>query len=267
MTPDDLRRVLETVAARAARVGELPDEAEAGPPAGPLFEPTDPRVAGVVADWVTPVAMRWAPRLDLEPRELGRVLAQGLIGEADVSAVEVAPNGLLSLTVSDEARSRIIATVEADDDYALGATPRLADPDPRSNGVPTWLADDESLRPAQLAQARLARLIRNAEAAGVEARSSDRREDLVHVAERQLLVALADLPQRLAKHEGDRQQQVRAVVELGQFADTWDLPTRPAREGEPTTSQHGARLALARATRTVLRNGLARLGASAPERM
>jgi arginyl-tRNA synthetase len=37
--------------------------------------------------------------------------------------------------------------------------------------------------------------------------------------------------------------------------------------GDPVRSVHAARLLLADATRVVLRNGLARLGASAPERM
>jgi arginyl-tRNA synthetase len=120
---------------------------------------------------------------------------------------------------------------------------------------------------AQLAHARLCRLIRNAEAAGVERRASARVERLTHVAERHLLVALADLPQRLDTHVGDPAQQRRAVTDLADLADGWDHPLRPVVVGEPVRSVHGARLLLADAVRVVLRNGLARLGASAPERM
>lgn len=272
MTPDDLRAALERVAAAAARVGQLPDEAEAGPPAGPVFVPADERASGVIADWVTPVAQRWAPQLGLEPRQLGRALAQGLVDDRDIVAVEVAPSGLLSVTVSDAARAGILAVVAgAPDSYAMPPGLRY-DGDRRAeettpDGLPAWLGDDPALRPSQRAHARLARLSRNARAAGVETRPKDRVEELTHVVERRLLVAIADLPQRLARHVGDRQQQVRAVTDLAALADAWQQPLRPEVADEQVKPIHGARLALADAARTVLRNGLVRLGASAPERM
>ncbi|GAA6524601.1 DALR anticodon-binding domain-containing protein [Intrasporangium sp. DVR] len=277
MTPEALRRLLEQVAAAAARVGELPDEAEAGPPAGPIFRPVDARSSGVVADWVTPVAQRWAPELDLEPVELGRVLAHRLADDPAITAVEVAPTGLLSITLADPERSAIIDEVlEREETYGLLPGQRVPDPqldpDPalerdRPDDLPAWLGDDPSLRPAQLAHARLHRLIRTARAAGVQIRPTDRREELGHVAERLLLVALADFPQRMDRHEGDPVQQVRAVTELGALADGWTQPIRPRTMGEHTRGIHGARLALATATAIVLRNGLTRLGAAAPERM
>lgn len=269
MTPEALRRLLEQVAAAAARVGELPDEAEAGPPAGPIFQPVDGRAAGVVADWVTPVAQRWAPALDLEPVELGRVLAQRLVEHRSIGAVEVAPSGLLAITLADATRVAIIDEVlDNEATYALPPGESVDDRhlDTRSD-LPGWLHDDAALRPVQLAHARLHRLIRNARAAGVERRPTDRREDLGHVAERFLLVALADLPQRLARHEGDRQQQVRALTDLAALADAWQQPLRPHTVDEPIRSIHGARVALAEAAAVVLRNGLVRLGATAPERM
>jgi arginyl-tRNA synthetase len=270
MTPEALRGLLAQVAATAARVGELPDEAEAGPPAGPIFWPVDGRAAGVVADWVTPVAQRWAPQLDLEPIELGRLLAQRLVDQDSIAAVEVAPSGLLAITLADGERSAVIDVVLGQEaTYGLprgsSASPtaaRLTRPD-----VPAWLGDDPALRPAQLAHARLHRLVRNARTAGVDVREADRREDLAHVAERLLLVALADFPQRMARHEGDRQQQVRAVTDLAALADSWDQPLRPLTADERPRGIHGARPALALATAVVLRNGLARLGATAPERM
>ncbi|EWS99614.1 anticodon-binding protein [Intrasporangium oryzae NRRL B-24470] len=267
MTPEQLRRILGDVAARAARTGVLPDGAEAGPPAGPIFRPAEVRPAGVVADWVTPVTQRWAPQLDLEARELARILAQGLTEERSVQAVEVAPSGLLAITLSDVARSGIIATVfEHADTWALAPGQSMGDvaevveePGARHPGDP--------LRHVQLAHARLCRLIRNAEAVGVEIRETDRREELTHVVERHLLVALADLPQRLDTHAGDPQQTRRALVDLAALASGWQHPIRPAAPDEPILSIHGARLALATAARIVLRNGLSRVGAAAPERM
>ncbi|HEX6054294.1 MAG TPA: DALR anticodon-binding domain-containing protein [Intrasporangium sp.] len=270
MTPEALRRLLEQVAATAARVGELPDEAEAGPPAGPIFQPVDGRSAGVVADWVTPVAQRWAPELDLEPLELGRVLAQRLVDHRSIDAVEVAPSGLLSLTLADSDRSAIIDVVlEHEATYGLPPGQRIpiVDVDGHRTDLPTWLGSDPALRPAQLAHARLLRLVRNARAVGVEIRPSDRREDLGHVAERLLLVALADFPQRMDRHEGDRAQQVRAVIDLAARADAWNQPIRPMTVDERVRGVHGARLALAAAAAIVLRNGLTRLGVPAPERM
>jgi arginyl-tRNA synthetase len=113
----------------------------------------------------------------------------------------------------------------------------------------------------------MCRVIRNAEATGVERRASARLDALTHVNERHLLVALADLPQRLQAHVGDEAQQRRAVTDLASLADAWDHPARPMVVGDRPRPIHGARLLLADAVRIVLRNGLARLGASAPERM
>lgn len=263
MTPEQLRALLEEVAALAARTGELPDEAQAGAPAGPVFRPADSRAAGVVADWVTPVAQRWAPRLDLDPRELARVIARGLTLRQPVAAAEVAPSGLIALTLEDSTRSGIVPQVLDDQDHYA-----LVDGQPRREVVeaPGSRGPDDPVRSAQLAHARLCRLIRNAEAAGVERRPS-RLSELTHVPERHLLVALADLPQRLARHAGDDVQQRRAVTDLASLADAWDHPVRPpVADGHPEPI-HGARLLLADAARVVLRNGLARLGAAAPERM
>jgi len=264
MTPEQLRALLTEVAARAARTGDLPDEAEAGPPAGPLFRPADPRAAGVVADWVTPVAQRWAPQLDLVPRDLARALAQGLVEQRPVSAVEVAPTGLIALTLEDADRAAIIEVVRAEaDTYACphGTAHVEVTERPGQRGA------TDPLRAVQLAHARLCRLVRNAEAAGVQVRASTRLEVLSHVTERHLLVALADLPQRLEHHRGDTAAQVRALGELAGLADAWDHPLRPLVVGAPIDGVHGARLALADAARIVLRNGLGGLGAAAPERM
>ena len=264
MTPEQLRALLEDVVARAVRFGSLPEEALAGPPRGPLFRPTDQRVAGVVADWVTPVAQRWAPQLDLAPRDLARVVAQGLTGQKPVGAVEVAPSGLIAITLTDVARSQIIATVRtAEDRYAVADGERYR----RVLERPGWRPSSDPVHGVQLAHARLCRLVRNAEACGVERRPGTRLEVLNHVSERHLLVGIADLPQRLRTHSGDPTQTRRALVDVAALADEWQHPVRPMVVGSPMEAVYGARLALADAARIVLRNGLARVGAGAPERM
>ncbi|MER7071450.1 DALR anticodon-binding domain-containing protein [Terrabacter sp. NPDC000476] len=265
MTPEQLRALLVEVVERAVKAGDLPEDALAGPPDGPLFRPADLRAAGVVADWVTPVAQRWAPALRLAPLDLARVLAQGLTLDRSVASVEVAPSGLLAVTLEDSVRAAVIALVhDRPDDYALeesSARPeQLAEP-------PGSRPPGDPVRAAQLAHARLCRLVRTAEAAGVQRRGSARLEVLTHVTERHLLVAVADLPQRLHTHEGDPTQQLRAVTDLAALADDWDHPVRPLTADEPVRSEHAVRLALADTVRVVLRNGLARVGASAPERM
>lgn len=266
MTPEQLRDLLVAVAARAADIGALPEGAEAGPPPGRLFHPVDPRSAGVVADWVTPVAQRWVRLLDtdLPPRALASTLAQGLSEQREVAAVEVAPSGLIAITLDDAARSGIIPLVQSTPDtYAVRPGGRYRPVLER----PGWRALDDPLRAVQLSHARLCRLLRNAAAAGVQQRPNDRLELLSHVAERHLLVAVADLPQRLDAHDRDEQGSTRALVDLGRLADAWDHPTRPTVVGASVERVHGARMALADTVRIVLRNGLARLGAAAPERM
>jgi arginyl-tRNA synthetase len=266
MTPEQLRDLLVAVAARAAVIGALPEGAEAGPPPGRLFHPADPRSAGVVADWVTPVAQRWVRLLDtdLPPRAVASTLAQGLSERREVAAVEVAPSGLIAITLDDATRSGIIPVVQSTPEtYAVRAGGRYRPVLER----PDWRAPDDPLRSVQLSHARLCRLLRNAAAAGVQQRPNERLEVLGHVAERHLLVAVADLPQRLDSHEGDEQASTRALVDLGHLADAWDHPTRPAVVGASIEHVHGARMALADTVRIVLRNGLARLGAAAPERM
>ena len=81
-----------------------------------------------------------------------------------------------------------------------------------------------------------------------------------------VLVALVAGYARRILGEADRQQSL-ALDRLGRLADAWDHPTRPTVVGSSPEHVHGARMALADTVRIVLRNGLARLGAAAPERM
>jgi hypothetical protein len=265
MTPEQLRRVLTEVAARAAELGLLPDEAQAGPPEGPIFRPVDPRDAGVVADWVTPVVVPWGRALHLEPLDLATVLARGLAELREVEAVEVSPAGWLSITVSDAARAEVIGRVLEDPD-GYGTTTG-APPPPVPDERPGSRCHEDPVAVIQRAHALQCRRVRNAVATGVQIRPGDRREQLTHVSERLLLVVLADHPQRVLRHVGDRDGLLRAVGVVAERAVDWTHPVRPLVIGERPTGVHGARLALAVATAHVLRTGLAELGASAPERM
>lgn len=271
MTPVELRRLLAKVARGLVEDGLLPDEALGGPPAGNLFQPADDRRTGMSADWVTPVASRWAASLDLEPRELAVRLAQGLSQRKRIAAVEVAPGGLLVITLSDAARSEIIQTILHDEaGYAVPAGHEPAGPTQGEGGIEGVDAREPNapaIDAAQLAHARLCRLVRNAGAAGVRSHPKDRDDELVHPSERRLLVALADFPRRMSRHVVDREGQLRALRDLAAAADGWDRPVRPSTADDPVTRLHGSRLALARAARVVLRNGLAQVGAAAPERM
>ncbi|MEO7753325.1 MAG: DALR anticodon-binding domain-containing protein [Terracoccus sp.] len=256
MTPVELGDALADAAARAVREGALPMAARTGPPPGTRFRPTEQRSPGSISDWVTPVALRWAPALGVQPRDVARELARSLGLDPRVEAVEVAPSGLLLITLTALARGAVVdAVLAAPDAWALGPGWREPPTEPAGARPP-----DDPVRQAQVAHARLCRLVRNAEALGVQVRGSRGREDLVEVSERRLLVALADLPQRAAA-PGD------AVTDLAGLADDWRAPVHPQVVGAPVERVHGARLGLATAARVVLRNGLWRLGASAPERM
>lgn len=265
MTPEQLRRALTEVAARAAELGVLPDEAQAGPPEGPIFRPVDPPDAGVVADWATPVLVPWGRALHLEPLELGAVLARGLAELREVEAVELSPSGWLSITLSDAARAAVIERVLEDPDRY--GTPTGAAPAPVADERPGSRCPDDPVAMVQRAHALQCRRVRNAVATGVQIRPGDRRDELTHVSERLLLVALADHPQRVLRHVGDREGLLRAVSVLAERAVAWTHPVRPLVVGERPSGLHGARLALAVATGHVLRTGLALLGAPAPERM
>ncbi|MDQ2797617.1 MAG: DALR anticodon-binding domain-containing protein [Actinomycetota bacterium] len=267
MVPGRLRELLLQVALEAADDGSLPPQAHAGPPDGVLFRPVDGRSAGVVADWVSPVATRWAPFLGLEPRALAQVLARGLVERVEVDAVEVTPSGLMAVTLTDPCRAQILEMILADEHYGCGHEADDAGTCDRSTVASDLALQGDSLRLVQLAHARLCRVVRNAEAVGVSTRAVDDRGTLTHVSERLLQVALADLPQRLDAAAGDLARAVRALTDLAELSDACDRPARPAVVGDDITAEHGVRLALARATARVLRNGLLRLNVDAPERM
>ena len=264
MTPEQLRDLLASAVARASAGSGLPASGALTVHTQPIFRPATPRRSGVVADWVTPVAHRWAGELSEPSRApaLARTLAPFLLEHRDIAAVEVAPSGLIAITLEDASRARIVEVVRAaPQTYAAARGERRREVVERAG----WCRLDDPLRPVLLAHARLCRLLRNGAALGVQLGPEDRLGVLNHVDERHLLVAVADLPQRLDTHAESPSR--RALGELASLADGWQHPTRPTRRGEGVDPVHGVRLLLADAVRIVLRNGLARLGAAAPERM
>jgi len=131
-------------------------------------------------------------------------------------------------------------------------------------------SNDNPVFYVQYAHARVAGVVRNALAAGV------RREDafepglLDHETESVLLAALAEFPRVVATAAELREPHrvARYLEELaGHFHKWYDACRVTPRADEPVTDVHRTRLWLAEATRTVVANGLALLGVSAPDRM
>ena len=122
----------------------------------------------------------------------------------------------------------------------------------------------------QYAHARIASLLREAEARGV---ALDREADtslLVDDTEGELLAALAELPEVVATaarlrapHRVARYLEERVAPTYHRFYDA--CPVLPPKQTDPALA--AARLLLCEATRQVLANGLDLLGVSAPERM
>ena len=131
-------------------------------------------------------------------------------------------------------------------------------------------SNDNPVFYVQYAHARVAGVVRNALAAGV------RREDafepglLDHPTESVLLATLAEFPRVVATAAELREPHrvARYLEELaGHFHKWYDACRVTPRADEPVTDAHRTRLWLAEATRTVVANGLALLGVSAPDRM
>ncbi len=122
----------------------------------------------------------------------------------------------------------------------------------------------------QYAHARVASLLRNAADLGLEATTDADVSLLTHEKEGELLRALAELPRVVASAATLREpHRVARYLEdvAGSYHRFYDgCRVLPMGEEQPT-DLHRARLLLVAATRTVLGNGLALLGVSAPERM
>lgn len=126
----------------------------------------------------------------------------------------------------------------------------------------------------QYAHARVASILRNGADLGLVADPGDPGSFdpalLVHEKEGELLRALAEFPRVVAAAAELREpHRVARYLEdtAGSYHRFYDLCQVLPRGDDEATDLHRARLMLVAATRTVLANGLALLGVSAPERM
>jgi len=123
----------------------------------------------------------------------------------------------------------------------------------------------------QYAATRAASVLRNARDLGLAATDDADLALLVHPRETELLLALAEFPQVVATaaelrepHRVARYLEEKVAKAAQRF---WDECQVLPRGDDPVAGTTAPRLLLWRATRTVLENGLALLGVSAPERM
>ena len=135
----------------------------------------------------------------------------------------------------------------------------------------TRQANDNPVFYVQYAHARVASILRNGLELGIEPAKEDFDPALLaHEKEGELLRALADFP-RVVASAAELREPHRVARYLEETAATYHrfydtCRVLPMGDEEPN-DLHRARLLLVAATRTVLANGLALLGVSAPERM
>ena len=132
----------------------------------------------------------------------------------------------------------------------------------------TKATNDNPVFYVQYAHARVSSILRNAADLGLEPASHP--ELLTHEKEGELLRALAEFP-RVVQGASDLREPHRVARYLEDTAASYhrfydSCRVLPMGDEEPG-DLHRARLLLVAATRTVLANGLALLGVSAPERM
>jgi len=133
----------------------------------------------------------------------------------------------------------------------------------------TRRTNDNPIYYVQYAHARISSVLRNGAELGID-RGELKPELLVHDREGALLGALGEFP-RVVASAAELREPHRIAHYLESLAGTYhrfydDCRVLP-RGDEETTDLHRARLWLCEATRTVLANGLALVGVSAPERM
>ena len=126
--------------------------------------------------------------------------------------------------------------------------------------------DENPVFYVQMAHARMSGIFRNAGRDPASITADVSLEALPHELDLELLKKLAVFPETVARAAQELEQHriTGFLEELARLAHGWYHHCRVLGEAPPTEQ---ARLALARATRQVLANGLALLGLSAPERM
>jgi arginyl-tRNA synthetase len=153
--------------------------------------------------------------------------------------------------------------------YALA---RYSTDSPIDLDLDAWTrrTNDNPVFYVQYAHARVASLLRNAADLGLVLGDTFVPELLSHDREGDLLGALGEFP-RVVATAAELREPHRVARYLEELAGTYhrfyDACRVLPRGDEQATDLHRARLWLVEATRVVLRNGLALLGVSAPERM
>lgn len=152
--------------------------------------------------------------------------------------------------------------------YSLGRypadSPLSLDPE-----ILTKRSNDNPVFYVQYAHARTHQVARNALAAGVT-RETFEPGTLTHDTESTLIASLGDFPRVVAQAAELREPHrvARYLEEVASVYHRWYDACRVTPQGDdPMEAVHGTRLWLNDATGQVLRNGLAMLGVSAPERM
>ena len=152
--------------------------------------------------------------------------------------------------------------------YSLGRypadSPLSLDPE-----ILTKRSNDNPVFYVQYAHARTHQVARNALAAGVT-REIFEPGTLTHDTESTLIASLGDFPRVVAQAAELREPHrvARYLEEVASVYHRWYDACRVTPQGDdPIEAVHGTRLWLNDATGQVLRNGLAMLGVSAPERM
>ncbi len=251
----------------------------------PIARPKDP----ARGEYATSVALRAGSALDLPARALAADLAAALSGRDEIASAEVAGAGFVNLRLAAAARGELIGEVLAagdgygrpdrhvvhhvvdDDAYetlaervgpdvARYALLRSTRPEP---GVLARRVEENPAFLVRFAHARMCALARWARELGVT--GGEEYGLLTGPAETALIGTLGEF-EAVARCEPDRVTRYleRLAVAVGEFERT--CPVLPMGDA-PATERHRARLALAKAARQVLRNGLDLLGVDAPERM
>ena len=152
--------------------------------------------------------------------------------------------------------------------YSLGRypadSPLSLDPE-----ILTKRSNDNPVFYVQYAHARTHQVARNAAAAGIT-REIFEPGTLTHDTESTLIASLGDFPRVVAQAAELREPHrvARYLEEVASVYHRWYDACRVTPQGDdPMEAVHGTRLWLNDATGQVLRNGLAMLGVSAPERM
>jgi arginyl-tRNA synthetase len=270
VTPAQLSSTVLHVLRRAVEAGELPVTATAPPERVTLRTPPPGHADAADADYASNLALRLAPAIGRDARQIAEILRARLAREPGIAKVTVAGAGFLNITVRETGRTAVVREVIRSG-RAPGRRPPL--PEDPAGDAARWAAvtgtpvsherrDSRPLFRVQYAHARTRALLTAAHDLGFSPEPGTYEAP----AEVALIALLADharisehaAPGRLARH-------LEAVADA--FFDVHDTHPVLPRGDEKPQAAHRARLALAEATGAVLAGGLTQLGISAPNHL